>query len=338
MNMQTQPTTSGNGKASGSRAVMVPLNARRLRIIEDLVAQIGPRRPLSPAEALGLVVEWAPGAMAAIDRRLREQGVDTSRMDARAWREATGPDPDAWPVTASEDAVLRYRCAVLAVIQAQANGSIDYWVCSRCSQVYKAAVGVGRRWWECPSCEPSESLRRAVRRFRRGWSWADAEQEVLRAAERKRAVGVEDRTRSILCRFSSILAGSPRHAAALVEDRVASAARLEALPPVVAGHPLSEKRFRCRACSSVWEPFAPISRDSYGRLDPRAGELRGTLPWWACPKGCNAGARRRVLRLAHGRGRMTRRWVELWLGAVDESTCRRMAAFLSREGAKQLAR
>lgn len=268
--------------------------------------------------------------------RAAPSAIASVREAVRPRLQAYRPDPDAWPTTASAAAVWKYRRAVLAVVPAF-ELLTGKWECSTCGlRFWPVFYGAGRRWWECPRCAPSERLRRAVRRVRGAWSWTSAEREAAQAEEQARAAVAEDAARAVWSWFSSMLGQyGPIDDVALVEVRAAAAARIDPLPPVVPGAPAAERRFRCRGCSAEWEPFAPIGRDSCNRLVPYPGELRGALPWWACPKKCNIAAGRRVLRLAAGRGRFTRRWVQLWLGVVDGSSARRLSGFRSREVARQ---
>lgn len=289
MNMQTQTTASASS-ANGSRAVTVALSTRRLRIVEDVAAQFGPRRTLSPAEALGLVVEWAPAALGALER---ERALDAARPKLKAYR----PDPDAWPASASGAARTAYREGVRCLLGFDREPG-GYWRCPDCRLPYDVSFALWgprdsrRRWWECPSCPTSERRRRRVRGFRQAWDWSGAELAATAEAE----AGV----RAALLEARYAIAGGRA-----LEARVCKIAGVDR--EGLEGRP-QQHLFRCRSCRSTWRPFAPLRRTSSGEPAPRAGDLRTPLAWWACPKACNARAAAKVARLAGSE--LERRWLE----------------------------
>lgn len=313
-------------KAAGSSSRPTPpapasvrLTPRRARLLEaiaeQLAAQVG--RPVSPTAAIGLVVDRGMEALAALEReRAREAASPKARRQ----------DPDSWPASASARAVYFYREAVRVVTGAWGGGVLS-WRCAECECFYavgrptaptadtpaESFYGVapflsehGRRWWECPTCAPSESTRRRVRALRASWSWPAAEAEAARRAAEQKAKAEEGTVRLALAGARAVLEDWPA-----LQREVCRVAGLERLPREPGDCSDDEQRFRCRRCASTWQPFDPPPNGPAGEPWMHSSECRAPLAWWACANGCNARAASRVARLA--RGPLARAWV----GPVD---------------------
>jgi len=297
-----------------------------VRLLATIAAQLAEQlgRPVSPAAALGLVVDRGPEALAALER-------ERAREAARP--KPVPPDPDAWPASASARAVHIYREAVRVVAGAWGGGVLS-WRCAKCEGFYSVgrttapaadtpagsfyAVGPflsehGRRWWECPTCAPSESTRRRVRALRASWSWPAAEAEAARRAAEEKAKAEEGTVRLALAGARAVLEDWPA-----LQREVCRVAGLERLPREPGDRSDDEQRFRCRRCASTWQPFDPPPNGPAGEPWMHSSECRAPLAWWACANGCNARAASRVARLA--RGPLARAWV----GPVDAEAAARL--------------